>query len=95
MTGSLAIVAYRGSVEGVRTGSLDVQVRWFDSTDHEDIRKQIEAEPFSTYSNPYGETVTWELVQIMAIDPFAPRASGEEVVGFIASKRELRQLLGF
>jgi hypothetical protein len=89
MAALLAIVAYRGSVAGVRTNSLDLQVRWFDTTDQNFIRQQIAAEPFSSYTNSDGETVTWELVQIMAIDTFNPHTSGEEVVGFIASKREM------
>ena len=92
MNGSLALVAYRGLVAGVPTGRIDIQTRWFESTDIEHIRSLIQSDPIHTYKNPEGETVTWELVEIFAIEKFAPGESGEEVVGFIASTNELSQL---
>lgn len=92
MAGQLAIVAYRCLIDGMPSATLDFQVRWFADRDADRIRRQIEAEPFLSYSNSDGETVCWELVQIFAIEPFEPDASGEEVVGFIASTDELSDL---
>ncbi len=92
MAGQLAIVAYRSLVDGLGSGSVDIQVQWHVGDDPEEARRTIEATPISTYSNPYGQMVSWELVQIFAIEPFEPRGSGEEVVGFIASTEELSEL---
>ena len=92
MAGHLAIVAYRGIVGGLPSGSVDFQVRWFADADAEQARRRIEAEHFSAYLNSDGEQVCWELVQIFAIEQFSPLASGEEIVGFIAFTEELSEL---
>lgn len=92
MAGQLAIVAYRCLVAGLSSDSLDFQVRWFAHEDAEEIRRHIQGEPLRSYLNSDGEVVSWELVEIFAIEPFAPRESGEEVVGFIASTQELSDL---
>ncbi|TWT61329.1 hypothetical protein [Rubinisphaera italica] len=42
--------------------------------------------------NDNGETVSWELAEVFAIEPFVPKISGEEIVGFIASTEELSDL---
>ena len=93
MAGKLAIVAYRCLVGGIRSDTLDFQVRWFDVEDAEQTRRLIQAEPFLAYKNSDDDLVTWELAQIFAIEPFSPQASGEEVIGFIASIDELTDLL--
>ncbi|MFO1045898.1 MAG: hypothetical protein U0941_29300 [Planctomycetaceae bacterium] len=88
----LAIVAYRSLISGLPRRELDLQVQWFDVADEVAVRQLIEAVPITTYKNRDDETVSWELVQIFAIEPFSPSQSGEEVVGFIASIDELRDL---
>jgi hypothetical protein len=92
MSGLLAMVAYRCLVEGSPTGSLDFQVRWFQSTNPNEVRASLIAEPFHRYSNPVGEAVSWELVDVLAIEPFDPSECGSEVVGFIASAKELARM---
>jgi hypothetical protein len=92
MSGSLAVVAYRSLVEGTPTGNVDLQVRWFNSENPDEIRAWLFAERFHHYSNPEGESVLWELVEIMAIEKFEPKESGEEVIGFIASADSLADL---
>lgn len=90
--GHLAIIGYRSLVGGIPSRSLDIQVRWFAEADAERVRHLIQAEPFHRYRNPGGEKVCWELVEVFAVEPFAPSQSGEEVVGFIASVDELKAL---
>lgn len=79
-------------IAGVPSGTLDIQVRWFSATDDEEVRRLITDDPIHSYKNSDEETVTWELVQIFAIEPFEPRDSGDEVVGFIAETSELTEL---
>ena len=88
----LAIVAYRCLVAGLPTGKLDIQVQWHDVDDETSVRSSIADEPIHTYNNSDGETVSWELAEVLAVEPFSPEDSGEEVVGFIASTRELTEL---
>lgn len=92
MAGHLGIIAYRALVGGLPTGKLDIQVRWFAEDDAERIRLLIESEPLLSYQNPDDEVVSWELSGVLAIEPFEPKNSGEEVVGFIASVEELSDL---
>jgi hypothetical protein len=92
MAGHLAIVAYRCLVGGVPTATLDVQVRWFADDDPQHVRRLIEADRLSSYSNSEGDVVCWELAQIFGIEPFSPKQSGEEIVGFIASTEEWSEL---
>lgn len=94
MAGQLAIVVYRSLVGEFRSKTLDVQVRWFAGSDPEEVRQLIEAEPLHAYRNPEDQLVTWELAEIMTIEPFSTHESGEEVVGFIASTEELSELAG-
>ena len=93
MAGQLAIVAYRCLVAGLSSGSVDFQVRWFADEDADEVRRRIQGEPLHSYMNSDGEVVSWELVEIFAIEPFAPSESGEEVAGFIASTQELSDLV--
>src|SRR5690349_12933561 len=89
MDALLAIVAYRCEVAGVPTESIDIQVRYFSSMLESEIEAFLQAEPVNSYSNDLGETVTWPLVRIMAIEPFeSPTQNGKEVVGFIAGCTE-------
>lgn len=88
----LAIVAYRSLVAGASSGSIDFQVRWFDAADDSVVRQTIEEEPICAYRNETGSSVAWELAEILSIEPFSPRLSGEEVVGFIAPTGEILSL---
>lgn len=92
MTEYLAIVAYRCFVSGVATGNVDVQVRWFEAKDEDTVRRLLMAEPAHSYENGDHEMVTWELVQVFAVDEFGARTSGDEVTGFITSAQELGAL---
>jgi hypothetical protein len=92
MAGQLAIVAFRALVGGLPSGTVDIQVRWFAEKDAERVRRFIESEPASSYLNSDDEVVYWELSSVLAIEPFDPRESGEEIVGFIASAEELSGL---
>jgi hypothetical protein len=92
MPAHLAIVAYRALVEGRPTGKVDIQVRWFDDDDPAAIRRRIESESFMSYLNPDDEVVCWELSDVISIEPFEPRESGEEVVGFITSAEDFSEL---
>lgn len=89
----LAIATYRSLVSGVSSGRLDIQVRWFELSDEEAVRSAIESEPISRYKNSDDEAVTWELVEILQVEPFEPENSGDEVVGFIASVDELEGMV--
>lgn len=88
----LAIVAYRCLVGGSTRDSLDFQVRWYEAHDEASVRNSIADEPIHSYKNSDGETVSWELSQVITVEPFAPKESGEEVIGFIASADELSEL---
>jgi len=93
VAGHLAIIGYRSLVGGVPSGSLDIQVRWYAHPDPEQVRHQVRTEPLQRYQNPGGDEVCWELVEIFAIEPFAPSESGGELIGFIANVDELRSLV--
>ena len=93
MTGALAIVAYRGLIDGRPCGSVDISVRWFAETDEERIRQNIKSESSHSYRNSDGELVSWEFVDVLAIEDLSSTESGEEVVGFIASADELAALV--
>jgi hypothetical protein len=88
----LAVVAYRCLVAGVPSGSIDLQVKWFDVADDSIVRQLIEADPVHAYKNSDDETVSWELAEVFSVEPFSPTRSGEEVAGFIANTSELVDL---
>lgn len=92
MAGHLAIVAYRALVDGLATGKVDIQVRWFAGDDPASVRRLVESDPVSSYRNPEDEVVSWEISGVLAIEPFDPRESGDGVIGVIASIEELAGL---
>ncbi len=92
MTTWLAIVIYRSRFDAEQPGSLDLQVQRHEAETEEAVRAAIEHSPPHEYENPYGETVTWELASIMAVDEDRPCASGDEVIGFIADASELVEM---
>ncbi|MEO6810954.1 MAG: hypothetical protein ABI353_17725 [Isosphaeraceae bacterium] len=89
----LAIVAYRCIIAGSRRRRLDIQVQWYDAPDESAVRASIADEPIQSYENSDGEIVSWERSEVLAVEPFSPKHSGDEVVGFIASIRELKGLV--
>lgn len=92
MSGSYAIVIYRCLVEGKPTSSVDIQVRWFESSEPKLIWEQIKAEAPRQYKNAEDQWVVWDLVQVAAIEHVQARAKdGDEVVGFIANMDEISQ----
>ncbi|WP_339747835.1 hypothetical protein [uncultured Rubinisphaera sp.] len=92
MSQFIAIVAYRCLINGISNKSLDIQVQWFNVTNIDEVRQQIWQAPICCYKNDDDETVSWELAEVFAIEPFVPEISGEEIVGFIASTEELSDL---
>ena len=67
-------------------------MRWFESTNADEIRASLIAEPFHHYLNPGNEHVCWELAEVLAIELFEPNEPGAEVIGFIASVEELTEM---
>ena len=92
MTGWLAIVAYQCRIGDAPDGSLDVQVRYFDLKASSDVETALRTEDIYTYANDAGDTVSWPLVEILAIQPLADMANGDELIGFIAGAREFAEL---
>ena len=90
MSPYLAIVAYRCLVAGTRRGMLNIQVQWHEAADEGVVRSSIASKPIYKYLNSDDDVVSWELSGVLAVEPFTPKQSGDEVVGFIASIRQLR-----
>jgi hypothetical protein len=89
MDSLVAIVVYGCAVNGVRTETLDVRVRYFESTDIESVEERIRREPLHAYANDRGETVGWPFIRIAAIEPLGSLKDGAEIVGFISDITEL------
>lgn len=90
----LAIVAYQCQVNGVSTGSVDFQVRYFNLCDAADVVAALRSEPSHAYRNHLDEMVVWPIVEIFAVERLKSHASGDEVIGFIAGTEELASLGG-
>lgn len=84
----LAITAYRCDVAGEPTDSLDIQVRYFERGTVREIEEALRSEPPHSYENESGETVSWPLANILAIEGFDKPKSGAEVIGFITGANE-------
>ena len=83
MTALLAIVVYGCEIDGVSTDSVDIQVRYFDTSDISAVENRILAEPPHTYANHEGETVSWPFLRIAALEPLDSLVDGAEIIGFI------------
>ncbi len=92
MSVHLAIAAYRCLIAGIPSNTLDIKILWYPDSNIDEIRQRIREEPFSSYENSDGDTVTWELVEIFSIEPLEPKWPGDEVIGFIADTDELCDL---
>jgi Ala-tRNA(Pro) deacylase len=88
MTASVVLMVYRCEVAGVPTESLDFQVRYFASGDASEIDRRLREESPHSYANDRGETVTWPLARILAIEPFDGPGDGAEIAGFITGLGE-------
>ncbi len=89
----LSILLYSCSVNGEKTSSFDVSVKFFLANSDSEVREKIYSQEGETYKNEDGENVTWELKEIMSIDKFDELQSGEEVVGFITQLDTLKLYL--
>jgi len=88
----LAIAAYQCQINGVPTGSIDFQVRYFNLPAPSDVEAVLRSEPPHQYQNHLNETVAWPLVRIFEIQGLLSASSGDEIVGFIAGTEELSSL---
>ncbi|WP_162314928.1 hypothetical protein [Pseudoxanthomonas yeongjuensis] len=80
----LAIATYQCQIDGVPTGSIDVQVRYFRLPSPEDVQAALQGEPPHVYKNHLDQTVSWHLQQTVNIQGVSSVRSGDEVIGFIA-----------
>jgi hypothetical protein len=90
----LAIVAYRCTVAGTPTDSIDIQVRYLEAESEEEIEATLQAQPICSYENNDGELVTWPLIGVLAAEPFSHEPEGSEVVGFITGCHEFAKWAG-
>lgn len=88
----LVITASRCLIDGVPAPSLDVSVHYCLAASEKEARARMSDSPGDSYRNDAGEQVTWELVEILAVEEFGRVRSGDEVVGFIAELDELTDL---
>ena len=79
----VAIVVYGCEIAGSRTPSIDIQVRYFESSDADAIERRIRAEPPHEYLNDQGETVSWPFLRIAALESVDELKDGAEIAGFI------------
>jgi hypothetical protein len=89
MDSMLAIVVYGCAINGERTDSVDIQVRYFGSSDVAEVERRILAEPVHSYANDRSELVSWPILRIAAIEPLDSFSDGAEVIGFISDLSEL------
>jgi hypothetical protein len=91
MKGIVAIAVYRCEVAGKPTDSNDVRVRYFESGTVAEIEQRLLGEPPESYANDRGETVSWPIARIMAMEAVENPTDGAEIVGFITGCEEPRQ----
>ena len=84
----LAIVLYRGYVDGIYSGSIDLQVKYFICKDKDDVKSMIENEEQCKYIGGEGNEVAWILDEIVCIEQIDDMISGEELIGFIRNEKE-------
>ena len=90
----LAIAAYQCQIDGVATGSVDFQVRYFDLPSPEDVEVALRSEPLHHYQNDLGQTVSWPLQQIPNIQGLSQIKQGTEIIGFIADQDDFQYWSG-
>ena len=90
----LAIAAYQCQIDGVPTGSVDFQVRYFNLLEAKDVETALRAEPTQHYHNHLGQTVSWPLQAIPNIQGVLPIKQGNEIIGFIADLEDIKHWAG-
>lgn len=90
----LAIAAYQCQVDGTPTGSIDVQVRYFLLETPEDVEQALYAELPNSYRNQLGQTVSWHLQKVVAVQGLTSLRDGDEVIGFITDMDEFSSWAG-
>ena len=91
MENVVAIAVYRCEVAGQPTESIDIRVRFFESGTFAEIEQRLMGEPAESYANDRGETVSWPIARIMAMETFENPVDGAEIVGFITGCEEPRK----
>jgi hypothetical protein len=90
----LAIAAYQCQINGVPTGSIDFQIRYFNVPEADDVARMLKSEPVHEYKNDVGQTVSWPLQAIPNIQGILPIGQGNEIIGFIADLDDLKNWAG-
>ncbi|QDA56467.1 hypothetical protein [Thermomonas aquatica] len=90
----LAIAAYQCQIDGLPTGSIDFQVRYFNVDQPEDVELALRSEPTHEYQNHLGQTVSWPLQAIPNIQGILPIEQGSEIIGFIADRDDFERWAG-
>ena len=85
-----AIAAYRCEINGSPVGDLDIRVLGFEQEFEDQVRSSILDQPTHSYSNDLGETVSWPLAEILAIEEYVVQDNGGEFIGFIASPQQFQ-----
>ena len=71
---------------------LDIQVRWYLASSRQDVEDALLDEAAVDSHDLESRPVEWRLAEIMDVEEFDPTEQGCEVIGFIASARELEEL---
>ncbi len=79
----LVIAAYHCEVAGEPTGSVDYQVRYFNSDSLEEVRSRLHSEEPQAYKNVYKQEVRWLFDNTVAVEFEPELEDGKEVIGFI------------
>ena len=87
----LAIAAYQCQIDGVPTGSVDFQVRYFNVPGPDDVETALRSEPLHEYKNHLDQTVSWPLQAIPNIQGISPIQQGGEIIGFIADVEDINR----
>ena len=91
MPAALAVVAYRCEVAGRPEGSVDIQVRYFDSFEPSAIEQRLSQQLPNSYANQAGELVQWTFVNVLAIEPLDRVADGSEIAGVILGAEQIAE----
>ena len=90
----LAIAAYQCQIDGIPTGSIDFQVRYFTLSAPEEVEAALRSEPIHQYKNDLDQTVSWPLQAIPSIQGILPIEQGSEIIGFIADLDDFKHWAG-
>jgi hypothetical protein len=89
----IAYAAYRCEVAGFASDTIDIQCRYFEFADENDIDPALKALPNHTYKNENGETVTWIYVKCLIIWDFDRMPKhGKEFGGVHIDAHQIRNL---